>query len=54
MGKAKEKKLFSGHNSQICLSNLVRTDVYGVIIRLDIKLMVSVHDRKMHNNAEPF
>lgn len=53
-GHKNEKELFSGHHHKFCYSTFVQNDVYEVIIRLDIHLSGSVHDRRRYNDSEPY
>lgn len=53
-GKEKEKLLFSGQHHSFCHYTLVWTDLYGLIIRIDINLNGSMHDRRLYNNSEPY
>lgn len=53
-GHGKEKQLFSGHHHTFGHSTLVLTDVFGILIRLDINLSGRIHERRLYNNNEPY
>lgn len=47
-------ELFGGHQHTFCHSTLVWTDVLRILIRLDINLSERIHDRRIHNDSEPY
>lgn len=48
-----QEKRYDGHHHFHCFSVLLWTDVFGVIIHLDITLEGSRHDRGIYNISEP-